>query len=299
MSKSTDTARADIGLAAQLNSAVAQLLNFDADEIRGYLLGSGFRMGRASRTKLTNACYVAVTRLLRACFSVARANGFSAYDTEDRIDALEEAVFDEQRAADDVLAAPRFKPRESLNCRVLESQFSHLRQQSEQSLSPPSILRKMQQAFAQRASRTLSNAADGGSGGGAQQRRSLGLFTKWYSGCFGVLHARDRVLSLLWANGTATNKPHWDGETRELTFEGKVLRKFKRNPAERQTDLLEAFEKAAWSQAIDNPFPSAKKLNDTVRALNGNMPPNTIKFSQNAGDTVEWCAVSLPTDQPR
>ncbi len=293
MSESTNPVRADIDLAKQLNSAVARLLDFDADAILSYLTGPGFRMLSAKRTIQTDACYVAVTALLPKCFSVARTNGYSADDAEERIEAIKEALFAEQRSADDLLAAPRFTLRQPLTRHALEAQFSHLRREAEQSVSPPSAHRKAQQDFAELAIDTLTLAAVG-TDEVAQETRSLGLLAKWQSNYSGVLDARDQVLSLVWAVGHAdpdantTDKPHWDGV--ELRYGNTVVRSYQKRKAPKQAAILAALEKAGWPAGpVEMPESCQPELHTTLLHINQKIEAGVIKL-QAAGDSksVIW-----------
>ncbi len=88
-------------------------------------------------------------------------------------------------------------------------------------------------------------------------------------------------------------KPRWDTEHRELSFGGKLCKKF-RQPAENQTRLLDAFEESGWPTSIDDPIPPSRsgdqrqRLADTVRGLNKNSN-GMIRFElDGTGESVIW-----------
>jgi hypothetical protein len=91
-------------------------------------------------------------------------------------------------------------------------------------------------------------------------------------------------------------RPHWDAGRR--LWLGKQLLKWFRQPASNQTTLLDAFEEQGWSVHIDDPLPrqdaeeeqdSKRRLHDTIRNLNRNLPPNTIRFrGDGTGQGVLW-----------
>jgi hypothetical protein len=88
-------------------------------------------------------------------------------------------------------------------------------------------------------------------------------------------------------------KPRWDGETRTLYWGNVEVRAYKRNPANRQIDLLEAFEAAGWPPTIPDPFRDATRLRQTVANLNEKLTPGTIRFHlDGTGDGVDWRPVA-------
>jgi hypothetical protein len=89
------------------------------------------------------------------------------------------------------------------------------------------------------------------------------------------------------ATGTG---PSWNGDTRTLSLDGIGIKSFASHPATNQLDVIEAFERAAWAEAIDSPFGADQnKLRQTVTDLNRGLPANSLKFRMNgAGDGVRW-----------
>jgi hypothetical protein len=68
-----------------------------------------------------------------------------------------------------------------------------------------------------------------------------------------------------------------------------VVRRYRRGPATNQIDIIEAFHRAEWGPAIDDPFDDAKKLNQTLRDLNKGLTPGTIRFfGDGTGERVLW-----------
>jgi hypothetical protein len=54
-------------------------------------------------------------------------------------------------------------------------------------------------------------------------------------------------------------RPHWDGCTRTLSYQGVVLKRYRRNRAENQTLVLEAFEELEWPCEVPNGWWTAGK----------------------------------------
>ena len=91
--------------------------------------------------------------------------------------------------------------------------------------------------------------------------------------------------------------PHWNAETRELHFDGKLVKRF-RWPAENQEIILATFEEMGWPRVIDDPLPPKveqdrkSKLQDTIKALNRKQESQSIRFHGNGtGDGVRWDAL--------
>jgi hypothetical protein len=57
-------------------------------------------------------------------------------------------------------------------------------------------------------------------------------------------------------------RPAWDRVQRQLTYEGIVCRRYKRENAENQFSVLDAFQTKEWPHSIDSPF---KLLDLTLR----------------------------------
>jgi hypothetical protein len=95
-------------------------------------------------------------------------------------------------------------------------------------------------------------------------------------------------------------KPVWNKEMRELSWDGVLVRKYKKHPAHNQVRVLDAFQAAGWAATIENPFHvpknldvtnftiELKKLNDTVRSLNNGMAKKLIRFESNGANRCQW-----------
>jgi hypothetical protein len=84
-------------------------------------------------------------------------------------------------------------------------------------------------------------------------------------------------------------KPYWNERQRELTWNGVVIKRYKRNPAKNQVDLLEAFQRVGWPATLPDPFDDARKLNQTISDLNDALPEGTVSFhGDGSGDGVDW-----------
>jgi hypothetical protein len=72
----------------------------------------------------------------------------------------------------------------------------------------------------------------------------------------------------------ASDSPHWDGERRELRFNGAVCKTY-RQPAPHQERILQEFEDLAWPSKIEDPLPggcdnASERLTNAIRGLNNN-----------------------------
>ncbi len=97
---------------------------------------------------------------------------------------------------------------------------------------------------------------------------------------------------------TSADKPSWDGD--RLTFRGEILKEYKRHPANNQRLILDAFQAVGWEGRIRNPWHDSnkskqaealRKLNETLRAINGTMPPSTIRFEATGNSYCRWTKV--------
>jgi hypothetical protein len=89
-----------------------------------------------------------------------------------------------------------------------------------------------------------------------------------------------------------SDHPVWDGELRKLSWKEDLLKHFRYHPAENQCFLLSRFQDAEWKKTIPDPFNNPEVLNQTLRDLNGTLPPNTIRFcADGTGEKVCWDAV--------
>jgi hypothetical protein len=88
-------------------------------------------------------------------------------------------------------------------------------------------------------------------------------------------------------------KPHYDKESRILTWGRHMLKQF-RQPAENQDLLLEAFEEQGWTDWMDDPLPRVSQMNpktrlhDTIKRLNHFQRPYLIHFKSQGGRRVGW-----------
>lgn len=84
-------------------------------------------------------------------------------------------------------------------------------------------------------------------------------------------------------NGSASLKPVWDRERRELRIGQKVVKRF-RWPAENQERVLDAFEDNGWPSHIADPLEKhpkicqKRRLHDTIKCLNRKQLHEVIKF---------------------
>jgi hypothetical protein len=94
------------------------------------------------------------------------------------------------------------------------------------------------------------------------------------------------------ASKTSSQRPSWQAETGELSFRGKVIRKFRvmESPTNLQR-ILDAFEAADWPLAIANPLGSEEPqathqaLNSLKKKLRG------LRFhSTERGKTLNWAS---------
>lgn len=90
-------------------------------------------------------------------------------------------------------------------------------------------------------------------------------------------------------------KPHWNGNRRELTLNGVVVKRF-RQPSANQEAVLAAFEEEGWPEKVYDPLPPSpvitpqRRLQDTVYRLNRRQfGGQLIKFSMDGtGEAVLW-----------
>jgi hypothetical protein len=82
-------------------------------------------------------------------------------------------------------------------------------------------------------------------------------------------------------------KPHWNPETRTLTFKGRIKKYTQR--ASVQTRILAAFQEQGWPEAIDDPTPSpvVGGLNDAIYSMNRSI--DFLRFSGNGtSERICW-----------
>ncbi|WP_037253941.1 hypothetical protein [Rhodopirellula sp. UBA1907] len=93
---------------------------------------------------------------------------------------------------------------------------------------------------------------------------------------------------------SAKPKPTWDPDRHELTFQGKLVKRF-RWPATNQEVVLSAFQEEAWPSRIDDPLPGAddlepkRRLSDTIKCLNRNQQYSLLRFrGDGTGEGIIW-----------
>jgi hypothetical protein len=92
-------------------------------------------------------------------------------------------------------------------------------------------------------------------------------------------------------------RPRWDARQRRLFLRAVLLKEFRR-PAPDQTAVLDAFQRRQWAtQYLTNPLAPARgkgrkkdrrRLMDTVKNLNRDLPAGTIHFRTKGGSGVWW-----------
>jgi hypothetical protein len=89
-------------------------------------------------------------------------------------------------------------------------------------------------------------------------------------------------------------KPEWDARSRELRWNGSLVKKF-RVPAENQACVLSAFQEESWPAYIDDPLPKIsgiapkRRLSCVIRRLNhGQVHPRIHFHGNGSGEGVGW-----------
>jgi len=89
-------------------------------------------------------------------------------------------------------------------------------------------------------------------------------------------------------------RPHWDGQRRELSVAGVVVKRF-RQAADNQEVILETFEAEVWAQGGLSPVTGTARtlardrLHDAIRRLNANQhEPWRIRFRLNGCGGILW-----------
>jgi hypothetical protein len=100
----------------------------------------------------------------------------------------------------------------------------------------------------------------------------------------------------------AHGSPEWDGERRELSFYGEVVKRF-RWAAPNQELVLATFEEDGWPVRIDDPLPPQgdqdpkRRIHDTIKALNRNHIRELIRFrGDGTGQGIIWETQVVPLD---
>ncbi len=102
-------------------------------------------------------------------------------------------------------------------------------------------------------------------------------------------------LSLCTSNSNGClSAPHWDAESRELSVNGYMVKRF-RWQASNQERVLNAFEEEGWPRRIDDPLPphpdqdSKRRLSDTIKCLNRKQANSRIRFrGDGTGEGIVW-----------
>jgi hypothetical protein len=88
---------------------------------------------------------------------------------------------------------------------------------------------------------------------------------------------------------SAPKSLRWDEVTRTLLLDGIGIKTFRKNPANRQVELIEAFNRQSWNNPLINPFETPVILRQTCKSLNEGLPPQTVKFRMDGtGEGVRW-----------
>src|SRR5262249_10862733 len=89
-------------------------------------------------------------------------------------------------------------------------------------------------------------------------------------------------------------RPRWDSTRRELSLDGRVVKRY-RVPAQNQETILGAFEEEGWPEHIDDPLPvrgdidPRTRLHDVINRLNSRQRNPLLRFHGNGtGTGVLW-----------
>lgn len=89
---------------------------------------------------------------------------------------------------------------------------------------------------------------------------------------------------------SASTKPQYDGDRRELRIGRKVVKRFRR-PAPNQEVVLKAFQEEGWPTRIDDPTPNGR-LRETLRALNEKQKEGHVRFeADGTGKGIVWVPI--------
>jgi hypothetical protein len=88
--------------------------------------------------------------------------------------------------------------------------------------------------------------------------------------------------------------PNWNVQTRELSWNGEIVKRFKWH-AVNQEWILSAFQEEGWPERIDDPLPpqpdqdAKRRLSDTIKCLNRKQISELIHFrGDGTGEGVVW-----------
>ncbi len=88
--------------------------------------------------------------------------------------------------------------------------------------------------------------------------------------------------------------PQYNGRIRELRVGKTVLKRFRRQPAPDQEELLGAFQQQNWQELIDDPLSHPAGVNrkrrrrDTVHNLNRSLKKRLIHFYTDGNGHIGW-----------
>jgi hypothetical protein len=92
----------------------------------------------------------------------------------------------------------------------------------------------------------------------------------------------------------ARSSPRWDPQRRELSVDGRIVKRF-RLPAPNQESILTAFEEEGWPLRILDPLPPKdemdckRRLHETIKTLNRHHFSRIIRFcGDGTGQGVLW-----------
>ena len=140
-------------------------------------------------------------------------------------------------------------------------------------------------------------------GDNGREFRSTGNLTFHSKTCFvltdiGLSFVESQIVAsgslLCRGPGENDNIPVWNSVTRQLTFGGVLVKRFKW-PAANQEAVLCAFEEEEWPKRIDDPLrpetgqDSKRRLADTIKCLNRKRECNLLHFhGDGTGEGVTW-----------
>jgi hypothetical protein len=94
--------------------------------------------------------------------------------------------------------------------------------------------------------------------------------------------------------GGVPDLPLWDGQSGELHYRGRLIKRF-RNAASNQRKILEEFQRQRWPEELADPLPADRgvnrkqRLHDTIKNLNrGQEAPRLRFYGADAGHAVGW-----------
>ncbi|MFO0803557.1 MAG: hypothetical protein U0791_10630 [Gemmataceae bacterium] len=94
--------------------------------------------------------------------------------------------------------------------------------------------------------------------------------------------------------------PLWNPDTRELTLEGVLVKRF-RTSAISQVIILEAFQRQGWKASLANPFSRERgdrdpkdRLHDGLINLNRHQVNNLLRFERNGAGRITWHRIEPP-----